>query len=508
MFASLDSGKPPWVSLSLSAGIHLLVIFTAFSIEQRIDTLRRYENMHVAQLRESVTDLSRKKIYWQVPKKLRRLPRVQPPVRIGESLVARGQKDPDGQTLVADVPKAVSRRQFVWRENSSRILEKDVESANLIALSEIPSNGPAIPAGVNAPVRLKAGPRKFEFSERKQAASTARVVEAPALPDAALGLPGGVDDQRGRVKAGARKFEMTVDRQGRGPIAKQVEAPEELAGSLNGLPPSGVAAGTAQGLGRVKAGPRKFEGLPAGGGQGGSSRRQAMVDAPDIDGAAMAVVGLDPGPSVVLPEGSRPAEFAKAPVEGPASSGTGGGGSKVPGLMAKGPELGADPAAATTVVPDRRIRSLPIPPISRTLSAPLRPSSRVVPPLIESVFAGRNVYTLVVPDPKVSGYVGDWVVWFSPAAAGESRLSAPYPSAKLIGESSPSAPEGRQTIVVFGAVIREDGRLANVKVLRSRADDGGQKRALLELQTWQFRPAMLNGQAVEVDAVIEVGFLF
>jgi hypothetical protein len=47
-----------------------------------------------------------------------------------------------------------------------------------------------------------------------------------------------------------------------------------------------------------------------------------------------------------------------------------------------------------------------------------------------------------------------------------------------------------------------------VKILRSRAEDGAQKRALLDLQTWNFRPATLNGLPIEVDAVLEISFLF
>jgi hypothetical protein len=143
------------------------------------------------------------------------------------------------------------------------------------------------------------------------------------------------------------------------------------------------------------------------------------------------------------------------------------------------------------------------------MSAPLRAGARVVPALVEGVFNGRSVYTLVVPDVKVAGYQGDWVIWFGGRETGEGRMSAPYPAAKaLVDGAAGGNAEGRPAFVQFGAVIGTDGRLSKVRVLKTRADEAVKTRAVLELQTWAFRPAMLNGRPVEVDAVIEVTFVF
>jgi hypothetical protein len=138
----------------------------------------------------------------------------------------------------------------------------------------------------------------------------------------------------------------------------------------------------------------------------------------------------------------------------------------------------------------------------------LRAGARVVPALVEGVFSGRSVYTLVVPDVKVAGYQGDWVIWFGGRELGEGRMGAPYPSAKALVEGASASADGRPAFVQFAAVIGQDGKLSRVRVLKTRADDAVKTRALLELQTWMFRPATLNGQPVEVDAVIEVTFVF
>ena len=60
-------------------------------------------------------------------------------------------------------------------------------------------------------------------------------------------------------------------------------------------------------------------------------------------------------------------------------------------------------------------------------------------------------------------------------------------------------------VVRLFAVIRKDGRVDSVAILR-HLDDRLDQSAAEALAKWQFEPAMSNGAAVDVDAVFEIPF--
>jgi TonB family protein len=144
------------------------------------------------------------------------------------------------------------------------------------------------------------------------------------------------------------------------------------------------------------------------------------------------------------------------------------------------------------------------------MSAPLRPSSRVIPASVESQFLNRNVYTLVIPGPKVPGYQGDWVLWFSerePDTETNARISAPVPARKYSLDDAPSSPSGPVAVTLqFAAVIDRAGRVSGAKVLRSSAAPAVRAKAIEELESWEFMPALRNGQPIEVEIAIEIPF--
>ena len=126
---------------------------------------------------------------------------------------------------------------------------------------------------------------------------------------------------------------------------------------------------------------------------------------------------------------------------------------------------------------------------NRTLSVPLRPSSRVIPATVEAQFANRNVYTLVIPKPDLPEYADDWVLWFSERQPGEMlapRISAPVPARKysLVG-GAPIASSAAGTLQL-AAVVERTGRISAARILRGTAGDAFRRRALEELQTWEF----------------------
>ena len=231
----------------------------------------------------------------------------------------------------------------------------------------------------------------------------------------------------------------------------------------------------------------------------------AMSQAPEA-----VIVGLNPAAGI-LPPGSRSARFAKAPEAGIPSSGATRlpDSATVPDLIAHGRTGQPPPGTETVSLPRGIPKEIEFAGVNRTMSAPLRPSSRVIPAGVEAVFAGRNVYTLVIPGPGLPEYPGDWVMWFSERQLDNDpglRILAPIPARKYTSKESdptPLAPPSTATIR-FSATIDRNGRLASPRILRSTASEAFRLKATAELETWEFNPALRNGVPVDVDIVVEI----
>jgi hypothetical protein len=146
------------------------------------------------------------------------------------------------------------------------------------------------------------------------------------------------------------------------------------------------------------------------------------------------------------------------------------------------------------------------------MSAPLRPSSRVIPASVEARFSHQNVYTLVIPGPAVPGYAGDWVMWFAehdpPEISSGARISAPIPARKYstvnVESGAPGVPAAYT--VQFAAAIDKAGHIGSAALLRGPVDPVFRRWALDELASWEFKPALRNGEPIETDVVIEISF--
>lgn len=328
---------------------------------------------------------------------------------------------PEAPVVIADSPKPKSTRQFIWRPEERKSVERDIEAPNVVAVNDNPVNL----ALLNQPAYAKA---KAPFAAPKETPPRERqlVQFQEPIPSGQTGPPGNVQ---------------------------------------------------------------------------------------------IAIVGLNPadrfaGPP---PEGSREAQFAQAPNQGPASSGrvTDPTAARVPGLAAKGNSAPAAPVTipATTpeAVPERRIlKETRYAGFNRTLSMPLRPSSRQVPASVEAQFSNRNLYALVLPAPEMPDYDGDWVLWFAETratGAPAGRMLAPVPARKysLNGgfKGSPAAAAGT---VQLAATIDPSGRVSGVKILRSRSGPEIGRKAAEDLGSWEFQPAMRDGSAIAVDLVVEISY--
>src|SRR5262249_16713345 len=101
-----------------------------------------------------------------------------------------------------------------------------------------------------------------------------------------------------------------------------------------------------------------------------------------------------------------------------------------------------------------------------------------------------------------------WLVWFAERVgeSGGGVVHAPSPLRKVDPKYIASAAaDGVEGVVRLGAVIRKDGHLDSIKLLRP-LDDRLDHSAMESLAKWPFDPAVRDGAPVDVDAVFEIPF--
>lgn len=252
----------------------------------------------------------------------------------------------------------------------------------------------------------------------------------------------------------------------------------------------------------------------------------------------LVVVGVDPAdkPPAETPRGSRPARFAAGPDGGPEGGQTGAGTEtaslRVPNLAIRG-----NPNSTTGATPRRQpgdaddpFRKLTRPGGFRDLTgAPPQVDYTIDAPEIDidRPFVGRPVYTVAINMPNVTSYRGDWVIQFAewlPAEEARKRqresaddieqrlavtdddLTPPWPKKKVdpkyIADAVREKVEGE--VVLYG-IIRQDGTLSDLQVLRS-LDKRLDQSAKSALQQWVFEPARKDSKTVVVEVLVRIPF--
>ncbi len=296
----------------------------------------------------------------------------------------------------------------------------------------------------------------------------------------------------------------------------------------------------------VDAGPAPEIAAPAiPGGNGGDALRNLV---------ALSADPAPPAPNLEIPLGNTAARFAVGPsltpglgdgagggsgdgVAGSGSGGggtggdgTGGGGSGPPGVFVSAgrPENTSPVAGPEAAGPARPLPSRPQPRGSldgRDLRAG-RPGSfslpdpRTSPPLdpyapsspeIKGTFGMKRVYTLHVNMPNLTSATGSWILHFSDLNPDESgapqpELSSPVPVRKVDPRYPPVLAEARiEGDVMLYAIIRQDGTVDSIRVLRS-VDAQLDRNAMEALARWQFRPARRGASPMDVEAVVTIPF--
>lgn len=152
-----------------------------------------------------------------------------------------------------------------------------------------------------------------------------------------------------------------------------------------------------------------------------------------------------------------------------------------------------------------RVSMTPAQPVDRArLSEPER-----------AVFSGKKFYSLTLNMPNLNSAGGSWVVHFAEASHRPSEGESNSPADDIsqptaIRKVDPAYPlqlmrENVAGTVILYALIRADGTVGNVRVLRG-VDDRLDRFASQAVGQWKFDPATKNGLPVAVEATFQIPF--
>ena len=124
------------------------------------------------------------------------------------------------------------------------------------------------------------------------------------------------------------------------------------------------------------------------------------------------------------------------------------------------------------------------------------------------VFGGRKSYSLTLNMPNLNSAGGSWVIRFAELQNDKEKGDLIAPEA--VQKVDPSYPlelirHNVQGTVTLYAVIHSDGSVGDVRVLQG-VDDRLDEYARAALSRWRFSPAMKNGNAVALEAVVRIPF--
>jgi TonB family protein len=249
------------------------------------------------------------------------------------------------------------------------------------------------------------------------------------------------------------------------------------------------------------------------------------ADAAPASNISAAVVGLNPINAMpVVPQGSRPAQFSAAPKISPKGDSSGSmtpASIKMQDLMINGGGIKKEPFPKESIVALTRVD----PTSKENLLASVRaPASRPTPLAQPKSMAGspvrvssapdkrldgRVVYTVAINMPNVTSYSGSWILWYAerqPEPGEQRQVLPPEPLRKVDPIYDLSAMDDRvEGKVQLSAIIHKDGYVYGITIVRG-VDPRLDEKAVQALRKWEFTPASIDGDPVDVDIVIEIPF--
>jgi TonB family protein len=241
--------------------------------------------------------------------------------------------------------------------------------------------------------------------------------------------------------------------------------------------PSGNRRGTFAATPEGKPGAAGTPDIPANNRHGAASGVSGGHGSGDAAGSGASGNGVPPGLFV-----------GTSPKPGSGSTGT-------PGASKGGSD---SPLLASAMPP--RVTAVP----PRSAQLPANATSE----LDRQVFGDRKSYSMTLNVPNLNSAGGSWVMHFAELKDAEKTgdLLAPVPTQEV----DPGYPlelmkQNVQGNVILSAVIRGDGSVGEVRILRG-VDDRLDHYASAALSRWRFRPASRNGDPVAIQAVVTIPF--
>lgn len=459
-----DRSKNRAFALFSSAGLHILVLaamWWAPSAGSSISAPNLYE-------RE--IEPYKDKIVWY---HLRRLPEISPGQRVTEP--KPGAKRKNEAILISRAPNAPVSNRLTWTERP-RPEPRQFEVPDMISVRKRPEIAKAAPelapeaAGQPAMAQLqipKLAPKAFvapaprpRLVRREPQPLT--FSDAPTLSQ--VPKPAGWDRSLSALAA-----------------ASDVRTPKPF------TPPEAKKSGAHDGTGTVPQ----------------------ISDAPELPAAgasdvnALALNALRPTLTTGLPPVNN-SQVSASPRPGTGSDGSGAG-LRIPGITVQPGAHSATPNGAGVHPEMPVVVATAIAPLQQTFSAPLAPSARSIPGVIEARFHQRVVYTVVLPMRKLPGYGADWIMWFAErdpqsGPAAQIQVRAPLPMRKTY---RPGA--GLSGRIQLAASIDKNGNITEISQIGT-GNGVNFEAATEDLKGWQFLPALRNHLPIDTDVVLEITF--
>ncbi len=434
-----------------------------------------------------------------------------PPLDTRRSNFAHARKaDPEyaPQPIISLPPEADNRSQTIVAPPKVK-LDHDAPLPNMIAMAEDTKMpiGPAPVIQASQTSRLApnmersviAPPPDLQAASRNppQASQSAVIAPPPAVETTSTRRIGDLNIGSSSVIAPAPQLTLDAQhtpRRSSAALNSRAGAPQVIA-----PPPSLATTGRSRSGGEVIAlSLHPAVGAPA---EPAGNRRGTFAATPSGHHGASGAAGAD-------------AEGGKESGGGTTSKDSG----KLPsglyvGKAANAAPIAGDPAAKTLTAS-----------VNPKLMAGARPSMHALEPERDSkvsqeeraVFGDRRFYSLTLNMPNLNSAGGSWIIRFAAlqqepnarrlAQDGTSDLSAPAATRKV----DPAYPLElmRQNVsgtVILYAVIRADGTVGGVRILRS-IDDRLDQFASDAVAKWKFQPATKSGAPVDVEATFSIPF--
>lgn len=452
------------------------------------------------------------------------------PLNTGETqaqLPKKGDPEHAGQPIISVPPEADNRTQTIVAPPKLK-LDRDVPLPNLVAWAR---PKPTIPTAVSP-------------SDLKLPVLTASVVApAPDVTSAIKAAPALAES----VVAPAPEVQAVVTRREvRAPQAAIVEPPREVVNAASRRL-TDINIGHAQVVAPAPQLPLGEQRALASMSPVGNSGPAVVPPPPSVQASGPAGDGrlialnlhpVAPRGAVAVPAGNRRGTFAATPggkagaagtPDIPANNhraGTVGGGNTTASSSANGvpPGLfvGTGPKSeSTTSVAgnglavskassfDSALLASATPPrVTATLPRPSEMPANAASELENKVFGYRKFYAMTLNVPNLNSAGGSWVMHFVELKDAEKQGELVAPVATQ--EVDPGYPlelmrQNVQGTVMLSAVIRGDGSVGEVRILRG-VDDRLDQYASAALSRWRFRPATRNGDPVALQTVVMIPF--